>query len=176
MWELDHKEGWALKNWCFRTWFWRRLLRVLWTARRSNQSILKEINPNFPWKDWWWSWSSSTLATWCKETTHWKRPWCWKIWDKVEKGTIEDKMIGWHHWLNGHEFEQTPRNSEGQGNLVCCCPCNCKVLDTTQRLNNNNLYPYAGENKMLCFIFHVFSFTTMHLWHWRKCTWLVHCL
>ena len=95
---------------------------------------------------------------------------------QVKKGTKEDKMVGWHRWLNGHEFEQTPRNSEGQGTLVCCCPCGCKVLDTTQHLNNSNLYPYAGGNKMLCFIFHVFSFTTMHLWHWRKCTWLVHCL
>ena len=44
MWELDHKEGWALKNWCFELWCWRRLLRVPWTARRSNQSILKEIS------------------------------------------------------------------------------------------------------------------------------------
>ena len=47
MWELDHKEGWALKNWCFWTWYWRRLLRVLWTAWRSNQSILKEISPEY---------------------------------------------------------------------------------------------------------------------------------
>ena len=47
MWKLDHKEGWALKNWCFQLWFWRRLLRVLCTARRSNQSILKKINPEY---------------------------------------------------------------------------------------------------------------------------------
>ena len=80
---------------------------------------------------------------------------------QVKKGTKEDKMVGWHRWLNGHEFEQTPRNSEGQGTLVCCCPCSCKVLDMTQWLNNSYLYPYAGGNKMLCFIFHVFSFTTM---------------
>ena len=57
-------------------WCWRRLLRVPWTARRSNQSILEEINLNIHWKD--WSWSPSTLATWCKELTHWKRPWCWE--------------------------------------------------------------------------------------------------
>ena len=95
---------------------------------------------------------------------------------QVKKGTKEDKMVGWHRWLNGHEFEQTPRNSEGQGTLVCCCRCGCKVLDMTQHLNNSNLYPYAGGNKMLCFIFHAFSFTTMHIWHWRKCTWLVHYL
>ena len=57
---------------------WRRLLRVPWTARRSNQSILKDISPEYHWKDWCWSWNSNTLATWCKELTHWKRPSCWK--------------------------------------------------------------------------------------------------
>ena len=51
MWELDHKEGWAPKNWCFELWCWRRLLRVPWTARRSNQSILKEINPEYSLED-----------------------------------------------------------------------------------------------------------------------------
>ena len=56
----------------------RRLLRVLWTARRSSKSILKEINPEYSWKDWFWSWSSNLLATWCEEWTHWKRPWCWE--------------------------------------------------------------------------------------------------
>ena len=59
---------------------WRRHLRVLWTARRSNQSILKEINPEYSWKDWCWSWSSSTLATLCKEPTHWKNPDAGKDW------------------------------------------------------------------------------------------------
>ena len=49
-----------------------------WTARRSNQSVLKEINPEYHWKDWCWSWSSSILAIWCEELTHWKRPWCWE--------------------------------------------------------------------------------------------------
>ena len=53
----------------FELWCWRRLLRVPWTERRSNQSILKEINPNIHWKDWCWSWSSNTLATWCEELT-----------------------------------------------------------------------------------------------------------
>ena len=82
---------------------------------------------------------------------------------QVDKGTKEDKMGGWHHQFNGPEFEQTPSNSEGLGILVCCCPWGCKVLGTTQQLDDNNLYPYALGNKMLCFIFHVFSFTTMHL-------------
>ena len=71
--KAKHQRIDALKLCC-----WRRLLRVPWTARRSNQSILKEINPEYSLKDWCWSWSSNTLATWCKEPTHWKRPWCWE--------------------------------------------------------------------------------------------------
>ena len=68
IWELDHKEGWVLNNW----WLWTVVLektlgRLPWTSKRSNQSIRKEINSNIHWKDWCWSWSSSTLATWCEE-------------------------------------------------------------------------------------------------------------
>ena len=59
---------------------------------------------NIHWKDWCWSWSSKTLATWCEET-HWKRPNAGKDWRREEKGTTEDEMAGWHHWLNGHEFD-----------------------------------------------------------------------
>ena len=61
----------------FELWCWRRLLRVPWTARRSSQSMLKDISPEFL-KDWCWSWNSNTLATWWEELTHWKRPWCWE--------------------------------------------------------------------------------------------------
>ena len=76
--ELDHKESWVPKNWCFELWYWRRLLSVPWIARRSNQSILKEISLNIHWKDWCWSWHSNTLVTQCKEPTHWKKPCCWE--------------------------------------------------------------------------------------------------
>ena len=62
----------------FEMWYWRRLLRVSWTARRSNQFILRKSTPNIHWKDWCWNWSSNTLATWFEELTHWKRPWCWE--------------------------------------------------------------------------------------------------
>ena len=74
-------ESWTIKKakcWridAFELWCWRRLLRVPWTARQSNQSTLKEISPDSHWKDWCWSWNSSTLATWCEELTHLKRPW-----------------------------------------------------------------------------------------------------
>ena len=55
-----------------------------------------------------------------------------------EKGTVEDKMVGWHHQLNGHAFEQAPGADEGQGSLVCCSPCGCKESDMTEQLNSNN--------------------------------------
>ena len=113
MWELDYKEGWAPKNWCF--WivvFWRRLLRVPWTARRSNQLILKEINFEYSFEGC-WSWNSNTLATWCKEPTLWKRPWCWERFRTRGEGGAEDEMIRKHPWLNGHEFEQSREDSEG---------------------------------------------------------------
>ena len=70
------KEAECQRTDAFEVWCWRRLLRVPWTARRSNQSILKEINVY--WKDWCWSWSSNTLTTWFEELTHWKSPWCWE--------------------------------------------------------------------------------------------------
>ena len=95
MWELDYKERWAPKNFTFELWCWRRLLRVPWTARRSNQSILKEIGPQYHWKDWCWSWNSNTLTTWCKELTDWKRTWCWERL-KV-KG--EGNERGWDGWM-----------------------------------------------------------------------------
>ena len=107
IWELDYKESWVPKNWCFWTVVWRRLLRVLWTAWRSNQSVLKEISPEY-------SLEALMLklkfhyfvATWCEELTHLKRPWYGKDRRQEEKGTTEDEMIRWHYRLNGHEFEQ----------------------------------------------------------------------
>ena len=76
-------ESWTIKkakHWRIDAllWYWRKLLRVPWTARRSNQSILKKISLVCSLLDWCWSWNSSTLATWCKELTHWKRHWCWE--------------------------------------------------------------------------------------------------
>ena len=94
IWELDHKEGWAPKNSAFKL-CWRWLLRVSWTAQRSNQSILKEISPNIHWKDWCWSWSSNSLATWCEKLSHWKRPWFWE-WLRARE---EVGNRGWDGWL-----------------------------------------------------------------------------
>ena len=79
----------------FELWCWRRLLRVPWTARRSNQSILKEISPEYSLEGLLLSWSSNTLATWCKELSHWKRPWCW---ERLKVGGEEDDR-GWDGWM-----------------------------------------------------------------------------
>ena len=92
-WTIKEAEHWridAIKLWC-----WSRLLRAPWTARRSNQSILKEISPNIHWKDWCWSWNSNTLATWGEEPTLWKRPSCW---ERLKTGG-ERRDRGWHHWI-----------------------------------------------------------------------------
>ena len=93
MWELDYKESWA--PWC-----WRGLLRVPWTARRSNQSILKETSPEYSLEGLMLlARNSNTLATWCEELTHLKRPWCWERLRQEEKGMIEDEMARWHHGI-----------------------------------------------------------------------------
>ena len=104
----------------FVLWCWRRLLRVPWTARRSNQSILRKSTMNICWKGWCWSWSSNTLVTLWEEVIHWKRPNDGKDWGQEEKGSTEDEMVGWHHRLNRHGFGWTPRVGDGQGGLVCC--------------------------------------------------------
>ena len=87
------------------------------------------------WKDWCWSWNSNTLATWCKELTLWKDPDAGKDWGQEEKGTAEDEMAGWHHWLNGHGFGWTPGVGDGQGGLACCDSWGRKESDMTERLN-----------------------------------------
>ena len=87
--------------------------------------------------DWCWSWSSNTLATWCKELTHWKRSWCWEGLKAGGEGVTEEEMVGWHHRLNGHEFAQALGDSDGQGSPACCSPWGCKESDMTEQLNNN---------------------------------------
>ena len=113
MWELDYKETQCWRIDAFALWCWRRLLRVPWTARRSNQSILKKSVLNVHWKDWCWSWNPNTSATWWEELTHLKRTWCWERL-KLEKGMTEDEMVGWHHqltwvWVNSRSWWWTGR-------------------------------------------------------------------
>ena len=92
-------ESWTVKNAehrktdAFELWCWRRLLRVPWTARISNEFSRKSAL-NIHWKDWCWSWNSSTLATSCKELTHWKRLWSW---ERSKAGEGDD--TGWDGWM-----------------------------------------------------------------------------
>ena len=94
-------ENWTIKKTehgridAFELWCWRRLLRVLWTARRSNQSILIFRSVlNIHWKNWCWSWNANILATWCEELAHWKRPRCW---ERLKAGERDDR--GWDGWM-----------------------------------------------------------------------------
>ena len=100
-----------------------------------------------------WSYNSNTLATWCEELTHWKRPWCWERWRREEKGTTEDEIVGWHHRLNAHEFERALGIGDRRRSLACCSPWGCKELDTTKRLN-------WSEGK----IPHLMNLVTMSIW------------
>ena len=88
--KAEHRRIDASEVWCG-----RKLLRVPWISRRSNQSILKESTLSVHWKDWCWSWGSGTLATWCEEPTNWKRPWCW---ERLRAGGEGDDR-GWDDWL-----------------------------------------------------------------------------
>ena len=135
MWELDYKESWAPENWCFWTVVLEKLLRVPWTARKCNQSILKEM-----------SWiligrtdaEAETPILWPPDTKSWltrKDPDAGKDWRQGEKGTTEDKIVEWHHWLDEHEFEQAPGVGDGQGSLKSCSPWGCKESDMTEWLN-----------------------------------------
>ena len=128
MWELDYKESWAPKNWCF----WIVVfLRVPWTTRRSNQSILKEISPHYLLEG-----LMLKLKLQYFGYLMWRAdPDAGKDWRLEEKGTTEDEMVGWHHWLNGHEFGWTQGVGDGQRGLACWGSWCRKVLDTTEWLN-----------------------------------------
>ena len=104
----------------------------------------KEIKPGNPKGDQSWIFTGGTDAEaeapilWPPDLKSWligKAPDAGKDWRQKEKGMTEDKMVGWHHWLNGHEFEQAPGDGEGQG-LACCSPWGCKESDATEQLNN----------------------------------------
>ena len=135
-------ESWAIKKAehqrinAFVLWYWRRFLRVPWMARRSNQSIWKEINPKY-------SLEGLMLKLKLQYFGHLMRRTDWsektlmlrKDWRQEEKGMTEDEMVGWHHQLNGHEFEQVSGAGYGQGSLACCSPWGHKESDTTEWLN-----------------------------------------
>ena len=121
-WTVMKAEHWRID--VFKLWCWRRLLRVPWTARRSNQSILKEINPEYSLKELMLKLKLQYFGhlMWMSCLTHW-------CWERL-RARWEGGDRGWFHWLNGHEFEQAPGDGEGQGSLACCSPWGCKESDT----------------------------------------------
>ena len=136
MWELDYKESWAPKNCCF------------WTValEKTLESPLdcKEIQPVHPKGNQSWIFigrtdtEADTLLLWPPDVKNWliwKEPDARKDWSQEEKGTTEDEIVGWHHWLNGHEFEQAWGVGDGQGGLSCCSPWGHKELDMIELLN-----------------------------------------
>ena len=102
-------------------------------SQSSRKSVLN-IHRN----NWYWGWSSNTLATWYEGWLIGKDPDAVEDWRQEEKGMTEDEMAGWHHWLDRHEFESTLEVGDGQGGPECCSPWGCKELDTTESLNNSS--------------------------------------
>ena len=153
MWELDYKERWEPKNWCFWT--------VVLDKTLESPLDCKEIQPVHPKGD--QSWVFIGRADVEAETRILRPPDAksWLIWKDLdagkdwgqEKGMTEDEMVGWHHQLNGHEFEWTPGAGDGQGGLACCSPWGHKESDATEQLNwTDELYlNKVVKNKPICF-------------------------
>ena len=133
MWELDNKKGWAPKNWCFRT--------VVLEKTFESPSDSKEIKPVNPKGNCIGRTDAEVEATvlWPPDVKSWligKDPDAEKDWRQENKGMTEGEMVGWHHWLNGHEFDQIPGDGEGQKSLVHCSPWSHKKSDMTEQPNN----------------------------------------
>ena len=135
-------ESWAIKKAehqridAFELWCGRRLLRVPWTARRSNQSILKEISLEYSMKGLMLKLKLQYFGHLMRRTDSMEKA---LMLEKTESrrriGMTEDEMVGCHHGLDGHEFKQAPGVGDRQGNLVCCTPWGHKELDVTEQLN-----------------------------------------
>ena len=132
-WITKKAERWRID--AFELWCWRRLLRVPWTARRSNQSILKEINPAYSLEG--LMLKLQYFGHLMQRTDSLERPWCW---ERLKAGREGDNR-GWDGWMAsptyGHEFEQAPGVGNGQGSLACCSPWGRKESDTTEWLNKS---------------------------------------
>ena len=146
MWELDYKGGWVLKNWCFWT--------VVLEKTLESPLNCKEIQSVHPEESQSWIFISRTDAEaetpilWLPDVKNWliwKDPDAGKDW-RWEKGMTEGEMVGWHHWINGHEFEQAPAVGDGQGSLACWDSWGRKELDMTELLNWTELNWTKGYN------------------------------
>ena len=130
MWELDHKDNRAQKNWCF---------RIVVLEKTLESSLDCKTNPANPIGNQSWTFIGRTDAEaeapilWLPDVKNWltgKDPDDGKDWRQEEKGMTEDEIVGWHHWLNGCKFEQATGNGERQGSLVCCSLWGYKASDT----------------------------------------------
>ena len=166
MWEFDHRESWVLKNWCF----WTVVLEK--TLEYPLDCKINPVNPKFPiqevfqwifririFQSWMFIGRSDTKAEvpilWPPDGKSWlikKDPDAGKDWRQEEKGMTEDEMVGWHHQLKGHEFEQSLGDSEGQGSLAYCSPWGRKELDMTEWLKNNNHVIRVLQRNLCCII------------------------
>ena len=134
MWELDYKQSWAPKNQCFLTVILEKTLETP-LASKEIQPVHRKGN-----QSWIFIWKTDDETPILqppnvKNWLIWKDPDAGKDWRQEEKGTTEDEMVGWHHQLNGHEFEQAPGVGDEQGSLACCSPWGCKELGTADELN-----------------------------------------
>ena len=136
MWALDYKESWTPKNGCFWT--------VVLEKTLESPLDCKDIKPVSTKRNQSWIFIGRTVAEveaptlWLPDAKNWligKDPDAGQDWRQQEKGTTEDEMVGWHHWLDGHEFEQARGVGDRQGSLACCSPWGRKEPDTTERLN-----------------------------------------
>ena len=143
MWELDYKESWAPKNWCFWT--------VVLEKTLENPLDCKEIQPVHPKGNQPWIFIERTDVEaeipilWPPDRKSWligKNPDAGRDWGQKEKGTTEDEMVGWHHQLDEHGFEWTPGVGDGQGGLACCGSWGCKESETTEQMNWTSNYNY----------------------------------
>ena len=140
----------------FELWYWRRLLRIPWTARRFNQPILKEVSPGCSLEGLMLELKIQLL--WSPDVKNWligKDPDAGKDW-RHKKGTTEDEIVGWHHWLNGHEFEQTPGVGAGQGGLVCYNPWGHRVRQNWVT-ELNDIWCWTPFHVLPCHLYIFFS-------------------
>ena len=135
MWELTIKKAECQRTDTFELWCCRKFLRVPWTARRSKQSILKEISPGCSLEGLMLKLKLQYFGHLMRRTGSFEKTLVLGTIEGGRRRGRENEMVGWHHWLNGHEFEQTPGVGDGQGGLECCSPWDCKELDTTEQVN-----------------------------------------
>ena len=137
MWELDYKESWVPKNWCFWIVVLEKTLEspldykdITQVNLKGNQSWIFIVRADA---------EAETLILWLPDAKNWlfgKDPDAGKYWRQEEKGATEDEMVGWHHWLDGHELEPAQGVGDGQGSLACCSLWGGKESDTSEQLNS----------------------------------------